>query len=149
MITKHYRKWFSSISLSRKNSILKSIIYFFSSYLFFFKSFLHFSNCIIRSKSWKLPWIYKNSFFCVTNFWFCNKLIIRMIFIQRRNTLSYFNIILLCKFKISFIMSRNCHHHSRSIICQNIISNINRDLFSVKWIDSINAIQNNSCFFFL
>lgn len=56
--------------------------------------------------------------------------------------------IFLCKFKVSFVMCRYCHYNSRSVICQNIISDKNRNLLVIKGIDCIGTAED-SCFLFL
>gem|GEM_PF-7085223 len=63
-------------------------------------------------------------------------------------TLYNWQIIFLCKGKISFIMGRDCHNSAGSISSENIVSYSDRDLLVVEWVDGVSSCEN-SCFVFV
>ena len=53
-----------------------------------------------------------------------------------------------CKFKITIVSTRHRHNCTRSITCQNILGNPNRNCNAIEWINYISA-RKTSCNFFL
>lgn len=89
--------------------------------------------------------IYHISFYCFfVSLWF----LVSLSYDFRSDTLYNWQIILLCKSEISFIVCRDCHNCSCSISSEDIICYSDRNWLLIEWVDSVSASED-SCFVFV